>query len=68
METDIRDLAPPNLSALKDLNELEKQTGISGDVNVTIKAPDPTSPQVISWAEGFQQRVLARLKSKPQPQ
>ena len=60
VETDIRDLAPPNLSALKDLNELEKETGISGDVNVTIKAADPTSPAVISWAEGFQQRVLAR--------
>jgi uncharacterized protein len=60
VETDIRDLAPPNLGALKDLNELEKETGISGDVNVTIKAQDPTSPAVISWAEGFQQRVLAR--------
>jgi uncharacterized protein len=60
VETDIRDLAPPHLAALKDLNELEKQTGISGDVNVTIRAQDPTSPAVISWAEGFQQRVLAR--------
>ncbi len=60
VETDIRDLAPPHLAALKDLNELEKQTGISGDLNVTIKAPDPTSPAVIDWAEGFQQRVLAR--------
>ena len=60
VETDIRDLAPAHLGALKDLNELEKQTGISGDVNVTIKAQDPTSPAVISWAEGFQQRVLAR--------
>ncbi|MGA8218528.1 MAG: MMPL family transporter, partial [Solirubrobacterales bacterium] len=60
VETDIRDLAPPHLKALKDLNELEKETGISGDVNVTIRAQDPTSPAVISWAEGFQQRVLAR--------
>ena len=60
VETDIRDLAPPHLAALKDLNELEKQTGISGDVNVTIRASDPTSPEVINWAEGFQQRVLAR--------
>jgi predicted RND superfamily exporter protein len=60
VETDIRDLAPPNLGALKDLNELEKETGISGDVNVTIKAKDPTDPAVISWAENFQQRVLAR--------
>jgi uncharacterized protein len=60
VETDIRDLAPPNLKALKDLNELEKETGISGDVNVTITAKDPTSPEVISWAQGFQQRVLER--------
>jgi predicted RND superfamily exporter protein len=60
VETDIRDLAPPHLAALKDLNELERETGISGDVNVTIKAQDPTDPAVISWAEGFQQRVLAR--------
>jgi predicted RND superfamily exporter protein len=60
VETDIRDLAPPHLAALNDLNDLEKETGISGDVNVTIKAQDPTSPAVISWAEGFQQRVLAR--------
>jgi predicted RND superfamily exporter protein len=60
VETDIRDLAPSNLKALDDLNQLEKETGISGDVNVTIKAKDPTDPAVISWAEGFQQRVLAR--------
>jgi hydrophobe/amphiphile efflux-3 (HAE3) family protein len=60
VETDIRDLAPPNLKALDDLNELEKETGISGDVNVTIRAKDPTDPTVVSWAEDFQQRVLAR--------
>jgi uncharacterized protein len=60
VETDIRDLAPPHLRALEDLKQLEKETGISGDVNVTIRAQDPTSPQVISWAQGFQQRVLAR--------
>jgi uncharacterized protein len=60
VETDIKDLAPPNLGALKDLDELENETGISGDVNVTIQAPDPTDPALISWAEGFQQRVLAR--------
>ena len=52
VETDIRDLAPPNLKALDDLNELENETGISGDVNVTIRAQDPTSPAVISWARG----------------
>jgi predicted RND superfamily exporter protein len=60
VETDIRDLAPPHLKALDELNELEEETGISGDVNVTVRAADPTSPEVISWAQAFQQRVLSR--------
>jgi predicted RND superfamily exporter protein len=60
VETDIRDLAPPGMSEIKDLNELEDETGISGDVNVTVTADDPTDPAVISWAENFQQRVLDR--------
>jgi uncharacterized protein len=60
VETDIRDLAPPHMKALEDLNELEDETGISGDVNVMITARDPTDPAVISWAENFQNRVLER--------
>ena len=60
VETDIRELAPPDLAALDDLNELEDQTGISGDVNVTVTADDPLDPAVISWASEFQNRVLAR--------
>jgi predicted RND superfamily exporter protein len=60
VETNIRHLAPPHLQALDDLDELEEETGISGDVNVTVTAPDPTSPEVISWAQAFQQRVLSR--------
>ncbi len=60
VETDIRELAPPNLAALDDLEELEDQTGISGDVNVMITADDPTDPEVIAWAGDFQNRVLAR--------
>jgi uncharacterized protein len=60
VETDIRELAPPDLAALDDLKELEDQTGISGDVNVTVTADDPLDPAVISWASAFQERVLAR--------
>ena len=46
-------LAPAALASNRHptLNELENETGISGDVNVTIKAQDPTSPAVIAWAE-----------------
>jgi predicted RND superfamily exporter protein len=60
VETDIRELAPSDLAELRDLNTLEEATGISGDVNVVIRADDPTDPDVIQWAQSFQQRVLER--------
>jgi hydrophobe/amphiphile efflux-3 (HAE3) family protein len=60
VETDIRELAPPDLREIQDLNALEDATGISGDVNVIIRADDPTDPEVIGWARAFQQRVLER--------
>jgi hydrophobe/amphiphile efflux-3 (HAE3) family protein len=60
VETDIRELAPPNLAALDDLEQLEDETGISGDVNAMITADDPLDPAVIAWAADFQNRVLER--------
>ncbi|MGH2956218.1 MAG: efflux RND transporter permease subunit [Solirubrobacterales bacterium] len=60
VETDIRELAPPDMRELEDLNALEDASGISGDVNVVIRADDPTDPEVIGWARAFQQRVLER--------
>ena len=67
VETDIRELAPPDLGvALDDLNELEDQTGISGDVNVTVTADDPLDPAVISWAgERAQNRAGAARPEGP---
>jgi len=60
VETDIRELVPSDLRELRDLETLERETGISGDVNVVIRAEDPTAPEVISWAQEFQARVLER--------
>ena len=60
VETDIRELAPSDLAEIRDLRTLERETGISGDINVVIHADDPTDPEVITWAQRFQQRVLER--------
>jgi len=60
VETDIRELAPSDLAEIRDLRTLERETGISGDVNVVIHAEDPTDPEVLTWAQRFQQRVLER--------
>lgn len=58
--SDVRDLAPASLPALADANELQDETGISGEVNVVVRSDDLTDPAVIEWMRGFQDRVLER--------
>jgi uncharacterized protein len=59
-EASIQSLAPQGLPAVKNLNELEKTTGVSGELDVSITAPDLTDPATIEWMAGFKQRVLER--------
>ena len=58
--SDIRQLLPANLPELQDVDELERVTGVSGDVYVTVDARDLTDPEVIAWMAAFEQRVLER--------
>jgi hydrophobe/amphiphile efflux-3 (HAE3) family protein len=56
--SDIRELAPQSIKAVEGLNELQETTGVSGELDVSISAPDLTDPEVIEWMAGFKQRVL----------
>ncbi len=55
---DVRALLPPDLQALRDVDELEQGTGVSGEIDVTVSAPDLTDPAVIAWMADYKQRVL----------
>jgi hydrophobe/amphiphile efflux-3 (HAE3) family protein len=57
-QSDIRELAPQNLEAVRDLNELQDATGVSGELNVRVTAPDLTAPATIRWMAGFKRRAL----------
>jgi hydrophobe/amphiphile efflux-3 (HAE3) family protein len=56
--SDIRELAPQNIEAVEGLNELQETTGVSGELDVSISAPDFTDPETIEWMAGFKKRVL----------
>ena len=56
--SDIRELVPADLQALRDVNELQQVTGVSGEIDVTVRADDVTDPEVLAWMADFQQRVL----------
>lgn len=57
-QTDIRKLAPQNVDAVKELNELQAVTGVSGELDVRVSAPDLTDPATIEWMAEFKRRAL----------
>jgi len=59
--SDIQRLVPPNLTEIRDLNTLQKVTGVAGEVDVTVRARDLTEPRVISWMTNYQQGLLTRF-------
>jgi hydrophobe/amphiphile efflux-3 (HAE3) family protein len=63
--SDVRELVPQDLQALKDVNVLQKETGVSGEIDVTIRADDITEPKVIAWMTRFQDRVLGDNGFRP---
>lgn len=57
-QTDIQELAPQSIEAVKELNELQDATGVSGELDVRVSAADLTDPATIEWMADFKQRVL----------
>jgi predicted RND superfamily exporter protein len=56
--SDIRSLAPQGLSEIEDLNRVQDATGVSGQLQVAVEAPDFSDPTTIRWMADFKQRVL----------
>jgi hydrophobe/amphiphile efflux-3 (HAE3) family protein len=56
--SDIQELVPQDLSALRDVDTLQEETGVSGEIDVTIRADDITDPAVVAWMTRFQDQVL----------
>jgi predicted RND superfamily exporter protein len=56
--SDVRELVPQDLQALENVNVLQDETGVSGEIDVTVRADDVTDPAVVAWMTRFQDGVL----------
>ena len=63
--SDVRELVPQDLQALEDLNALQQATGVSGQIDVTLRGDDLADPEVIAWMQEFRGEVLARHGYEP---
>jgi hydrophobe/amphiphile efflux-3 (HAE3) family protein len=60
VESDIQRLVPQDMPALRDLDALQRSTGVGGEVDVVVEGADLTTPRVIDWMIGYQRAVLRR--------
>jgi uncharacterized protein len=63
--SDVRELVPRDLRALEDVNVLQEETGVSGEIDVTVRAEDITDPEVTGWMSRFQNGVLRAHGYRP---
>jgi predicted RND superfamily exporter protein len=56
--SDIRELGPQGSREIRDLNELQEVTGVSGELDVSVRSNDLTDPATIEWMAAFKRRVL----------
>ncbi len=66
VESDVQKLVPSSLPALRDLQQLQKVSGVGGEVNVVVEAQNASDPAVVAWMTDYQARVLKRLNYDPQ--
>ena len=61
VQTDITKLVPQSLSSLQSLRELERTTGVGGQINVMIRGKNVATPATITWMSRYEAAVLARF-------
>src|SRR5256885_3688006 len=59
MQSVFTKLVQQGLPEVRKLHELQRATGVSGELDVTVHAPDLTDPKLIDWMTGFKKRVLS---------
>jgi uncharacterized protein len=61
VETDITKLVPQGLSSLENLLQLERATGVGGEIDLMVGAPNVATPATIEWMSSYQGAVLRRF-------
>jgi uncharacterized protein len=56
--SDVQSLGPQGLREIKDLEKVQDATGVAGQLQVAVEAPDLSDPATIRWMADFKQRVL----------
>jgi hydrophobe/amphiphile efflux-3 (HAE3) family protein len=58
VQSDVTKLVPSNMPALRNLRTLEKVTGVSGEIDVTVRSPNVATPATVGWMINYENELL----------
>jgi predicted RND superfamily exporter protein len=58
VQSDVTKLVPAGMPALHNLRTLEKVTGVSGEIDVTVNGANVASPSTVGWMIGYENQLL----------
>ena len=58
--SDVERLVPQDLTAVRDLQTLQRSTGVAGEVDVVVEGADLTDPKVVAWMRDYQAGLLKK--------
>jgi uncharacterized protein len=61
VETDITKLVPQSLASLRNLNTLERASGVGGEIDMMVSSKALTKPATIEWMSSYESAVLKRF-------
>ncbi|MFZ1994026.1 MAG: MMPL family transporter, partial [Solirubrobacteraceae bacterium] len=61
VQSDVTKLVPTSMPALRNLNTLEKVTGVSGEIDVTVRSKNVATPATVQWMISYERRLLTHF-------
>ena len=59
VQSDVTKLVPSSMPALRHLGTLERVTGVSGEIDVTVRGGDVANPSTVRWMIGYENALLS---------
>jgi uncharacterized protein len=60
VSSDLRELVPQDLRGARELDALQRATGVAGEIDVVVEGKDLTDPAVVKWMRDYQAGLLKR--------
>lgn len=61
VETNLEKLVPQGMASLRNLNALERASGVGGEIDLMVSGQNLATPAVIEWMGSYQESLLKRF-------